>query len=442
MICRERILIKFITLILSLHVGILPVEVAVTGPLAKLEMHLDGQMVGERTSPPWTFDVDLGHNLIPHRLEAIAFDDQGQEIERASQWVNYARQSLEASLVLESSGMTQPTRGRVIWSAADNSQPIKIELRYDGRPHEVASDGRFVLPGSEPSETHHLEAKLLFPDEHIAHTEAVFGGTRGDAVTTALTAIPMSLEEDHQPDLDQLSQWLEVAGQPATVFSTDPISSDGATSQAKNNSIIIVRDTHIDRDLRLLLREKRQRVLAKTGRFLGPDDRVEFLLTYNLLQDPRGVHRPFPVSSDFNKLGMWNLFTQDYPQINQPKQQNIWWSLALAGKRVVDLKQPRVAVLLLSKKPQSRPALSFEQAQLYLRSLRVPLLVWLPEEATLERLGIAPDRPYIGADGMLQMFADIQAVLDQQRMVWIEGDYLPTEVTLSAKAPGGVRLVQ
>ena len=454
----EYVLIKFITLVLSLHVGMLPVQIAVHGPVARLEMRLDGKIVGERTAPPWAFDVDLGRDLVPHRLEAVAFDEQNKELERASQWVNYARQSLEASLVLDASEEGQRKGGRVVWATADNRDPISIEVRLDGRLLEASSDGHFTLPSYDLSEPHHLQAVLLFPNEQTARAEAVFGGTGGEVVTTTLTALPVVLDEGALPDISRSNPWFEVAGEPVNVFSRsavrgsqsgDPTIPDGDVlsthvlgNKSLGSSLIIVRDTHIDRDLGILLRQKRERLFAKTSRILSPDDRVEFILTHTLPQDPRGVHRPQAVSNDFNELGLWNLLARDYPQLTQPRQQNIWWSLALAGKRAVDLQRPRVVLLVLSKKPQSLPGLSFEQAQIYLRSLRVPLFVWAPEAETLTELGVTPDRPYLGAQGMLDLFADVQSLLDRQRMIWIEGDYLPNEVVLSNRAPAGLRIAQ
>ncbi len=443
-------MIKFITLVLSLHVGILPVDIAVNAPVARLEMHLDGAKVGERTAPPWRFRVDLGRDLVPHRLEAVAFDERGKEIERISQWVNYARRSREASLLLEPSTDGKPRSGKVIWATTDQRAPIALEVRLDNQPLSVQSDGRFELPSYDLSIPHHLQAELLFSNQQSIQAEAVFGGLGGETLTTALTAIPVVLEGAKLPPIEELEQWLQVAGEPAKIFSRDHLLSDRSTAPTSNpaggdgygSSIIIVRDTHIDRDLKRLLRQKRQSLFAKGGRILNPEDRVEFILTSSLPQDPRGVHRPQPVTSDFNELGLWNLFIQDYPQLTMPRQQNIWWSLALAGKRAVDLRQRRVIILLLSKKPVSLPGLSFEQAQGYLRSLRVPLLVWAPEEKTLSQLGTSPDRPYLGAPGMLQLFEDVQDLLEHQKILWIEGDHLPNEITLSAETPAGVRIAQ
>lgn len=426
-------MIQFMTLVLSLHIGVLPVELSVAAPVARVEMHLNGQLVEQRSEPPWRFQVDLGHELRPHRLEAVAFDAQGKELERTSQWVNYARRHWEASLVLDNPVAGQPRQGRIVWATSDRRNPTDVYLTFNDQPLDLSARGLFQLPPYDASQVHHLKAELFFPGGHTTEAEAVLGGVRGDELTSALTAVPLTLSEGQVlPDGEALSRWIHVDGEPSQVFS---IPEEG-------RSIAVVRDHHIDPNLRMLPRKKRERVFADAGRFLQPEDQVEFILTFNIGQDPRGVHRPVPISQDFNKLGLWNLFVQDYPKYNAPSKQSLWWSLALSGKRVADLKQPRAVVLLLSRKPKSRPALSFQQAQGYLRSLRVPLLVWAPEQATFERLDMTPNRGYTGVDGMVQLFDDLDAILSRQTMVWIEGDHLPTEITLSDAAPEGVELLR
>lgn len=426
-------MIQFVTLILSLHVGILPVEVSVADSVARVEMHLNGELVEARSGPPWAFQVDLGRELRPHRLEAVAFDGDGQELERTFQWVNYARRHWEASLVLDSPTEGQARQGRIVWATSDRRDPTDVDVTFDGQPLDLSTKGRFQLPPYDPAQVHHLKAELFFPGDHTTEAEAIIGGAYGDELTSALTAVPLTLIDGQPlPDTEALSRWIEVDGEPSRVFS---IPDEG-------RSIVIVRDHHIDPHLRMLTRKKRERAFAQAGRFLKPEDQVEFILTFNLGQDPRGVHRPVPISQDFNKLGLWNLFTTDHPKFNAPSKQSLWWSLALSGKRVADLKRPRAVVLLLSRKPKSRPALSFQQAQGYLRSLRVPLLVWAPEQITFERLDMTPNRGYTGVDGMLQLFDDLDAILSQQTMVWIEGDHLPTEINLSDAAPESVDLLR
>lgn len=426
-------MIQFLTLVLSLHVGILPVELAVADPVVRVEMYLNGELVEERSASPWTFRVDLGRELRPHRLVAVAFDADGHELEQISQRINYARGLSEASLVLDTPVIGQPRQGRVVWATPDRRPPQEMTLTFNGQPVDLTDQGQFLLPEYNPSQAHHLKAALQFPDRPTAEAEAVLGGTLGDELTSALTAVPLIHRDGLElPDATTLSRWIEVRGRSGRVFSVPQ----------EGRSIVVVRDYHVSPKLRKLRRSQQQPQLRQTSQFLQPDDQVEFLLTFNLAEDPQGVHRPIPMRQGAHRRGLWNLVSWDYPAVKIPRKQSLWWSVALAGKRVADQGRPRAVVLVLSKKPRTHPALSFQQAQDYLRSLRVPLVVWAPEQKTFERLDIAPDRGYVGGDGMLQLFEDLDTLLSQQTMVWIKGEHLPTELALNEAAPEGVELAR
>jgi hypothetical protein len=88
--------ISFVTIFLSLMVGVHPVELAVGDDVASVEIVLDGEQIAEVHGPPWTVAVDLGDELEPHRLVARAFDRQGEFIGRAEQFVNIRRGSFES----------------------------------------------------------------------------------------------------------------------------------------------------------------------------------------------------------------------------------------------------------------------------------------------------------------------------------------------------------
>lgn len=425
-------MIQFLTLVLSLHVGILPVEVAVADPVERVEMYLNGELVAQRSAPPWTFQVDLGRELRPHRLDAIAFDQKGHELERVSQRINYARGHSEASLVLDAPVLDQPRRGQVVWATTDRSAPKDIALTFNGRPVELSAQGHFQLPDYDASQAHHLKAALQFPDLHVTETDAVLGGTLGDELTSALTAVPLTSKNGQLPDSDTLSRWIEVRNRPGRVFSVPE----------EGRSVVIVRDYHVNPNLRKLMRTRQHPELSQASRILQPEDRVEFLLPFNLAPDPHGVHRPIPVRQEINKLGLWNHMSVNYPAVRIPRKQNLWWSVALAGKRVADQGRPRAVVLVLSSKPRTHPALSFQQAEDFLQSLRVPLVVWAPKPETFERLDITPDRGYTGVDGMLQLFDDLGTLLNQQTMVWIQGEHLPTDIALNEAAPDDVAIAR
>ncbi|HSN88583.1 MAG TPA: hypothetical protein VL025_17610, partial [Thermoanaerobaculia bacterium] len=83
--------IAFLTLFFGLTLGSQPVELTVTGPVAAVEILLDGAPVARFDGPPWSGRIDFGQALLPHELVARALDDQGTEVSRVRQWVNLPR---------------------------------------------------------------------------------------------------------------------------------------------------------------------------------------------------------------------------------------------------------------------------------------------------------------------------------------------------------------
>ncbi len=426
-------MIEFITLLLGLTIGNGTVEVAVARPVAAVELRLDGRTVERRSAPPWRFECDFGQELRPHRLEAIAVDAEGRELGRARQWVNYARANRAAVIVLEPGAQGPPRSGRVVWAAAGRVEPEAIEAAFDGRALAVDASGRFQLPPYSLGELHHLSATVTFSAERLVTADSIFGGAYGDRTTSALTAVPLLVPEGKLPPPAELQPWLAAAGGPAKVFSTE---TGGAT-------VVIVRDQHVDPNLAELLRRKPKQVYSRAGKVLREGDTVFFNLTFPLPRDPKGLFRALPVEPADARAGLWWLLTVRHPRLARPIQQRLWWSLALAGKKVSDAKNPRAVVLVVSRKPKDAGELGFAQARDFLRILRVPLFVWAPEEKTFTRLGVKPpEQSYTGVDGMFELFSALQASLATQRMAWIEGEYLPHEITLTAAAPAGVRLAE
>lgn len=99
-----------------------------------------------------------------------------------------------------------------------------------------------------------------------------------------------------------------------------------------------------------------------------------------------------------------------------------------------------MVVAVVDSSAASRSSRSLSEARAYLRSLHVPLEIWtpiarrkLPDEwadAGLVHVD-TPDRLIDAAQGLRQ-------TLDRQRIVWLEGTYLPQEIVLTSRAPEGV----
>ena len=122
-------MITFAFLFLGLVLGIHEVEVLVEGDVAAVRLELDGQVIGELTSEPWRLPIDLGPMLRPHKLEAIALDAKGQEIDTARQLINLPRGRAEASLLLEGPDPQKPDSARLVWQHVEYQTAEKTTFR-------------------------------------------------------------------------------------------------------------------------------------------------------------------------------------------------------------------------------------------------------------------------------------------------------------------------
>ena len=179
--------IAFITLFLGLALGPHSVELAVEGPVASVELLLDGTVAGRIEEPPWKGEISFGSTLVPHELVARALDAEGREVARARQWVNLPRPPAEVEIVLEGTG--NPSKARLTWQSRTGAQPTSIHLTLDGRPLALGPDGRAALTAYDPESAHVLSAELHFPSNVVARRDAVFGGKYGSEVSTDLTAV-------------------------------------------------------------------------------------------------------------------------------------------------------------------------------------------------------------------------------------------------------------
>ncbi|MEO1366706.1 MAG: hypothetical protein AAFX50_05985, partial [Acidobacteriota bacterium] len=150
-------MIKILTLFLGLSVGIQPVELEVPDihipgsdvltKVASVEVLLDGATVQVIEGPPWSFDLDLGPELLPHRLTVIGRDGEGQELSRDHRWINLDRFGFEppsdlceapcrvTPVAVEVDVGPPPAEAMAGWFTADG-EPLRV-LAIDRGPAEL-----------------------------------------------------------------------------------------------------------------------------------------------------------------------------------------------------------------------------------------------------------------------------------------------------------------
>jgi len=120
--------IAFASLFLGLMVGVRPVTVIVGDTVASVAMELDGRETGKITQAPWTLNVDFGSEFTPHELVARGYDDKGNEIALARQWINLPRPPAEVQVVVERDPQGKATAARLTWESVVGAKPEGISV--------------------------------------------------------------------------------------------------------------------------------------------------------------------------------------------------------------------------------------------------------------------------------------------------------------------------
>jgi hypothetical protein len=445
-------MVAFFSLFLSLITGVHPVTVSVGSEVTEVELMLDGSSIAVIRAEPWTVACDFGAELVPHELTAIARNAQGRETSRAVQWINLPRPRSEIRLVVEPGPEGQPARNaRLHWESIDRHEPDEISVTFNGEPIRMTEPRLFELPAYELNAAHLVIAKLRFGST-TARTELVLGGGVAGSSETELTAVPVSLKRLRRlPEKpEDMTGWFRKRETPLKV----------AAIELGPSELIIVHD--ISRHLR-----NRYLSLRSNLRHLPyrPEDLDPYIDSTLSLADESRLRVLFPVSTDtteatqptemfpvtpglaVERLGLYTATALREPlmekfEINTAAEgdQKIADAVAVAGLVAATGCRSRAVVLLTSAKTRDNSSLTPAQAEAYLRSLHVPLVVWSPsrkkyrgpwgeaqEVSTGKRLGEAA--------------SDVRSLLDRQVVIWLVGRHLPQQIELSPRAEKTFRLI-
>lgn len=438
--------IAFVTLFLGLTLGAYPVEVSVEGPVAAVELLLDGASAGRIAGPPWTGQIDFGTALQPHELVARALDSQGQEISRARQWVNLPRPEAEVEIVLEGAMDGRPGAARLTWQSRTGAEPLSVRLTLDDQALTVGADGRAALPAYNPDVVHTLSADVRFPASVVARKDAVFGGQYGSLVSSELTAVPVQLARGRLPQPEAMRGWLLANGQPLTVAAVDQDPAE----------VIVIRDLGASEALKELGDIRPRRVQDPNGalrterdylRFeigLRKEDEVRFLWPVpHAFSGAGGTGLPaelFDQSRAFTLKdgGLHWLLTRIVPA-ETPGKQRLADAVAVAGLQAMAGSRPRAVVLVLGGRPEDASRYDPATVRRYLASIRVPLFVWAVEKGAAESPALAGWGKVEDASNLNRFrsaVARLRETLEAQRIVWVEGTHLPQSISLAPTATG------
>jgi hypothetical protein len=427
--------IAFATFFLGLVFGVVNVELDVAHGVRSARLLLDGREVAALEAP-WRARVDLGQALSPHELVAVAFDANGREVGRSRQWVNRPRAAAEAAFVLEPGRGGKGRIARLSWMCAvADETPRSVAVTFDGRELAVPDPRRIELPAHAPEQVHFLRAVVDCGGDVPAVADATFGGSRNAETLSELTAVPVELERGRKlPPVEAMDGWFARRGRPLTVAAVD----EGPAR------VVFV--------LAGKAREELARMEKGRGR-PGPREPERGLWDGALRRGQRFLFLWSGAEQVVRSKEALNFFPQT-PELTWKDGGVLWLganlernapagteriprAVAVAGLTAAAREERRAVVLLVGPEASDESSLSAEDAVRFLQRLHVPFAVWsVAEQASpvAARFGAVLD-----ASSRSRFESATKALskrIDRQRIVWVEGSFLPHEVETTARASG------
>jgi len=448
--------IAFLTLFLGLTLGPQPIELTVTGPVAAVELLLDGAPAGRMAGPPWKGEIDFGPSLVPHELVARGLDDQGTEIARTRQWLNLPRPPAEVDILLENGAAGRPVAARLTWQSLTGESPSATRVTFDDKRLAVDPEGRIQLPAWDSETSHVLTAELRFSGALTARRDVVFGGRWGEEVSTELTAVPVRLRPGKTlPPPERMEGWFRAAGRPVAAAGVEEgpaellvIRDLGARQELEK----MVSAGSLSRPMSFQSQESRGAATTSSGYrrselTLEEGDAVRLVWPVEM-QSARGAALPaelFDVSRALEARdgGLLWFLALSLPRTDLPSQQRLADAVAVAGLQALYANRRRAVLLVLSEQPLDASRSSPALVRAYLDAIRVPLAVWTlgnPAAPAVSVWGEAKKVHPIGR--MRKAFTELKDELASQRIVWVEGRHLPHSIELSPEAAAVVELVR
>ncbi len=448
-------LVTFVSLLVGLVVGEHTVVLDVSKPVDHVDLVLDGQTIGVVKDPPWSFRHDFGDELQPHELIAVARGSDGKELARARQWINLPRGLVEAQLTLEGRANAEQRTARLTWSNIYGTQPSRIEVFLDDEllkldvPLDGAPPRSIRLPASDPYQPHFLHAELDFGAYGSATADLAFGAGFGEQVWTELTGVPVLLDKKNGSfEVQELDGWF--------LSNSDPVKVTRVAMGGANIKVVI------GSEARIRLRQISQGSREMFHNTRGQPRSVEKLRGARAKAPQRhgeaiSVFWPIPkqLSQDgiaYEIFEAAGAYDRDYPvrgndlAFLKPTQaaegpQKLAEAVATAGLAAAAGGHRRAVVLIMVGDDPDSSGISPQAAVAFLQRLHVPLYVWSPSNKT-PRQGPWGEVEHIPSLRALSgSYKRLSKTLARQRVVWLDGAYLPQSIELSPQAEK-LRIVQ
>lgn len=435
-------MIEFLTLFLGIVAGPQQVALLVDEQVSRVELRLDGESVAAAEQPPWEMKIDLGTELLPHLLEAVALDEDGQEIGRSKQLLNVPRPVAEVSLALHK-GSGDRLEARLAWESATGGVPTETIALLDEKEVEILEGDRVDLSGVDTRQLHVLQVELWFSDLSSARGHLVFGGEYVDETSAELMAVPVSVSKG-DPKRSQMDRW----------FLTDEGPLQVSAVEKGLALVMIVRAPGVPALIRSIAGQPQSGPTGQSGA-LGPiPDRSEATTAEYLrsgIPIPKSHRVRIVVPRALKSTGHqvdFDLFSVS-PEIRS-KQGGLFWALSqevqvagvpsgvrvtdavtLAGLEAAASDHRRIVLLILGRPWEDHSRFDVAAVRAYLDALNVPLVVWHLTAGGSLGVDWGPTVGISGYGDLKRAWRSVEKQLGRQRIVWLEGIHLPNAVRIS-----------
>lgn len=401
-------MIVFLTVYLGLIAGRQPIELRADPAVAAIRLLLDGKEIATLHEPPWKGTVDLGADIAPHELLAIALDSGGKEIGRASQVLNLPRPQAEVDVAVGKSTVT--LQGRDVGYAHATGARVKL----DGVPLALDKNFTAALPELDRKRPHVVSAEMEFADRSTARREIVFGGQFSESLPAELT--PAAIVGTNA----------EAPGPPEACFAPLRVS----LVEKGGAVLLIVRDPS-PRDIRIAVRTTGRigslqqaqalRVLAS----VSADTTVSMVMaTADRVPAPdQPTAFMFPVIPRPPNEGLYRFISR---ALNRETDGPRRWAdaVAVAGVQAIAGGRRRAVILVLGKARDASENTP-RSVRRYLASIGVPLFVWSNETPPADAAQSWGEVTDISTGDKLSAATDaVSRALDGQRIAWLYADPL------------------
>lgn len=440
-------MIEFITLFLGLVAGPRMVEVeADQQVVAAVELRLDGESVGRLESPPWEFEVDFGLDIVPRRLEAVAYDADRVEVGRAEQLVNVPRPPAEANIVLLRGEEGQVEAARLSWESSVRTDPKQIRARLDGTDLPVENPEKIELAGLSPQELHFLQVELIFTNDVIAQAQIAFGGEHLDTTSAALTGFPVVKNwKGDSPDPSSMQGWFHDGDEPLRVAAVDKglsevvvVRGPGVASAvldlqgAPTQTLSSGRIPNEPGTTAASPGERQRQALT-----LAKGSRLRVLIPQTRTTRGRRVEmESFAISPEISPKqgGMLMVLSQEVLLPGLASQIRVNDAVAVAGLQAANGNRRRAVVLVLATPWKDASRWDAPTVERFLDSLNVPLYVWELREGEGGADVWSRSETVTNYRELARAERELERDLEQQRIVWFEGTHLPNSIRISETA--------